>query len=202
MYSPDTLQRLNEDEVKRQRESAEKGECECEYCGEKKPLMLLPVYNPADAVRDVEGAYSTLEICQDCLDEGRGMDDLFYCDGCGELFIQNHSWDSLIVITDDGCFCHSCALENIEGIQLGDLLKKIREGDVKDFLRIDNFPGKKEIWSGEYSDFSDFPGHTSLDSVADSIEKKAFEENLGPEDIVYPLLTKTFQFSVVLGIYF
>lgn len=207
MYCADTLKRLNEAEVDRLRKAVKgkkrksKEKPKCDYC-DNVAVEVIPVYNPADAVRNVKGAYSTITICQDCLDKGRDLEDeVFICDGCGQHFVTHHSWDSLVVTLEDGQYCHECASKNIEPICLSHLLSNLREKKTDGFTRLNAIPGKKEIWNGEFSEFSDFPGHTSLSSVADEIEKTAEKNGLHKDALVYPLITHTYQFSIVLGIY-
>ena len=207
MYCPDTLKRLNEAEVDRLRKAVKgkkrksKEKPKCDHC-DNDAVEVIPVYNPADSVRDVEGAYSVIHICQECLDKGKDIeDDVFLCEDCGEHFITNHSWDNLVVTLEDGQFCHKCASKRIEPICLSHLLSNLRENKTDGFVRINAIPGKKEIWSGEFSSWSDFPGHTSLSSVADDIEKTAEKNGLHKDALVYPLITQTYQFSIVLGLY-
>ena len=94
MYCPDTLKRLNQEAVNNYyadqeiqnvlREKAVERDdfTTCDYC-DQPSTKVLPVYNPADAVRDIEGAYSVIHICDECEKNGSYMDDLFYCSDCG-----------------------------------------------------------------------------------------------------------------------
>ena len=200
MYSPDTLKRLNDEAVAAYQAKA--AEDVCDFCDEP-AVEVLPIYNPADALREppVEGAYSTVAICQHHLEQGHFGDEVFTCPGCGELFIINHSWDVVAVQTDDGYYCQKCAAENLEGVRLIDCLEDLLNGKVGDWTRINSVPGKEKFWDGEYSDYSDFPGHTSLASLVRSIKDAAEEHGIDLQDTVYPIIDHGYQFSVSLAIY-
>jgi len=196
MYCIDTLNRLNDEAVAKHEAEVEAGNETCDYCDEP-ATHLVPVYNPADSVRDVDGAYATYSLCDEHFDNQAHLEENFYCDGCGELFINNHSWDFLRCDLEDGSYCHACAAEQIEPIPWSELKSLLREGDTQDFVRLDSLPGKKLVWEGEYSGYSDFPGHTSIDSIIAAV----IEAGVSGDDLVYPLLTKTYQFAVVIAIY-
>jgi hypothetical protein len=201
MYSPDTLQRLNDEAIAKYLAEVEAGKTTCDYCNEP-AVTSIPVYNPADAVRDVEGAYAMVHVCAEHYDRGDYMEDLFYCAGCNQLFVTNHSWDVLYVDRNGEMYCQKCALETFEGVTLRELVKHLRRGNTKDFMRANSFPGKKELVDLEFSEYSDFPGCTSLEEVADKILEAALEEDIDLDRTVYPLLTHTYQFSVALGVYY
>ena len=233
MYSPDTLQRINDEAVaKYQAELAKeieareakvnemeafgascsqieeaKRECdtECEYC-ESPADEIIAVYNPADAVRNppVEGAYNTIAICEGCRDDGRHMDDLFNCPWCGETFIINHSWDVVAVMGEDGPTCQKCFIEHeLEAQYLGRVIDDLREMDVTSWKRMNNIPGYTEFWSGEFSQFSDFPGWKpgQVGDMINEIMKAAHDHGLTEESEIVPLVTHGYQFSVVLGLF-
>jgi hypothetical protein len=69
-------------------------------------------------------------------------------------------------------------------------------------MRANSFPGKKELVDLEFSEYSDFPGCTSLEEVADKIVAAALEKEVDLDATVYPLMTHGYQFSVALGIYY
>ena len=202
MYVADDLKRLNDDAVARQTAVVDQGEERCEYC-DKHAAYVLPVYNPADAVREgngpVKGAYCTLTLCEECHDNSKHLDDgeYFNCAECGELFIHNHSWDVLSVTTDDGLLCQKCAAEGLEPEYWGEVKDRLLALDTEGWLRINNLPGKEKVWEGEYSDYSDFPGHTSMESVVASIEGEGVTDG----DLVYTVVTQGYQFSVVIAIF-
>jgi len=201
MYVPDTLQRMNEEAVKSYYEK----QTECEHCGnESEDLALLEIYNPRDALRDppITDPYTVQVICQDCLDAGEYMEELFYCDGCGELFVYNHSWDVLAVVGDGGMQCQKCALEGAETITLGELYEQLASGKPGQWLRINRDPSRSLLWEGEFSEHSDFPGHTGFASILEEIGKAAEENELTLDSEVLPLVTHGYQFSVVLAVYF
>jgi hypothetical protein len=212
MYCPDTLHRLNQEAVDRHYEAivcqaAKMANDEridtlitCDFCDEP-ATHHIPVYNPADAFRGVEGACGEYRLCHRCYRRGDYLEDLFVCQGCGQLFITHHSWDVLYTEIDGDLYCQACALEKIEPVPLGDLINDLYEDEVPDWHRINGYPGHEQIWSGEFAESPDFPGHTSLRSVADSILKAAEEAGYGLDTLVVPLITHGFQFSVVLGVF-
>lgn len=198
MYVPDTLERLNNEAVAKAKAGVKRRSERCDYC-DKHADYAIDVYNPADALRDVEGVYELLMICEDCREKGLDTEERFYCPDCGELFVVNHSWD-VVAVTDpeDGMmYCQGCYAERIEPEYWGEIKESLIQGDTKIFTRINSIPGKKEIWKGEYSDYSDFPGHTSFGSVIASIENAGVSD----DDLVYPIVSHGYQFSVVLSIY-
>lgn len=208
MYCIDTLERLNDEALRKAQEAVEQGGEDaptCDYC-QKPATRVFPTFNPADAVRNkkVEGAYGLVHVCEDCDEKGIWTEDNFVCDGCGEVFITNHSWDSLACTLEDGVYCHSCAAERIVdegGVPLVNLLAQLRNGKTEGWKRVNGLPGREVLWEGEFSEWSDFPGHTSLKTVADEVEKAATEAGLDTGDSVFPLVTQTYQFSVVLTVY-
>lgn len=201
MYSLDTLKRLNDEAVDRHLAETKAGEATCDYCSEP-ATHAFPVYNPADSVRGVEGAYAMVQCCDEHYDDGTYMDELFYCDECGVLFVTHHSWDSLMTMINDKLLCHACALKEIEPISLGQLLMDLADDRKSPMVRAQDFPGKKLLWDGEFSNYSDFPGHTNLKSIRQSIMSAAEEAGLRLEDKVYPLVTHTYQFSISLAVYY
>lgn len=214
MYSPDTFHRLNERAVQRHNETIleqatrladgeeVKDPIKCDFCNQL-AVHHVPVYNPADSVRDVEGAYLEYALCDEHYHDGSYLEETFYCDGCGQLFVTHHSWDELVTIIDGGLYCQTCALEVIEPVSLADLYwRLITEDSVDGWHRINGAPGHKKLWSGEYSGYANFPGHTSLGSVADEIREAAEGRGLDlDKTMVIPLITQGYQFSVVLGVY-
>jgi len=198
MYVPDALQRMNDAAVTKARTRVKEGHVQCDHC-DNMADYCIPVYNPADSVRDVEGAYHVENLCPKCYDDGYWMEELFNCANCGEIFIVNHSWDVVGVMLEDGMYCQACAADQIEPSHVAlDICFDLRRGNTKRFIRMNAMPGKREIWSGEFSEWGDFPGYTSLDAVADDIEEACVREGV---DMAYPLVTHGYQFSVVLGVY-
>jgi len=171
----------------------------CDYCDEV-AVVAIPIYNPADAVREppVEGAYGMINMCDKHQGEGYEMEEAFYCEGCGKLFITHHSWDSLVVVIDDEQYCQECALEHVELRPVADVVAELQAAEVSNWYRISKAPGYDEIWSGEYCESPDFPGYTSLDRVADDIEKACEEAHVTE---VLTFVTQNYQFSVVLGVF-
>lgn len=196
MYSPDTLERLNDEAVEKYEAMVKNGKVDCDFCGNT-AVHTIPVYNPADSVRGVEGAYNVYNICDECYDNRSYLEENFYCEGCGELFVTHHSWDSLVCNLNGGMYCHECAAEEIEPIEFSELIEQLQTGETSGWARLDNIPDKEEVWSGEYSGGSDFSGHTNFESIV----KELYDTGLEDDDLVYPVVTKTYQFSVVLGVY-
>lgn len=223
MYMQDSLQRMNQEAVDKHYEAigaqaekinndeswaraVEQGEEDviiCDYC-DKPAVHTLPVYNPADALREppVEGAYAVYDVCEECYDNGTGMEELFYCEGCGKLHVIAHSWDVLAVTIDGELFCQACAAENLQPTSLGQLYMDLSEGAVRDWPRIDRIPGKELLWEDGFSQYSDFPGHTSLASVLTAIQEAAEEAGLDLDTDVYPIVSMTHQFAVSLAVYY
>lgn len=206
MYSPDTLERLNEAEVAKHlaRVEAETNRPTCDYCDEPAD-HALPLYNPADGVRGVEGAYAMIEVCDEHYEDGTYLEENFHCADCGELFILNHSWDVVAVIDSEAgeIYCQKCYAENhLEGQPLYEVLENLeRRVDTGGWKRLNGVPGKELLWEGEYSGYSDFPGHTSLESVAQELREAAEEAGAEEGDTVYPVVSQGYQFSVVLAVY-
>ena len=196
MYCVDTLERLNEEAVRKHREEVESDMVSCDYCTEN-ATHTTPVYNPADAVNGISGVYSIINTCDKCHEDNVMFDEVFMCNNCWKYFITNHSWDDLMVEMDGEFLCHKCAGEELEPMTFLDLKYALHRGDVSDFVRLDNILGKEEVWSGEYSGYSDFSGHTSLDSIVKELDELDIDEY----DMVYPVITKTYQFAVVLGVF-
>ena len=194
MYCPDTLERLNEEAVRAYRESKP----DCEFC-DKKADSVIPVYNPADALLDVEGAYCTVAICNDCAEHGLLDEQYFYCIECGELFIRHHSWDGLVTIVGDEEYCQKCALDVIEPVTLQELLNSLFGGLSDLFIRINTIPGKTVLWSDS---FSVYDGDT-LSGVAEHIQGAAEELDLDQDTLlVYPVIDQGGQFGVSLAVYY
>ena len=203
MYCPDTLKRLNDEAVDQYHEQLANDELTCDYC-DKPATDIRELYNPADEMRNppVSGVYSTIALCEECRDKGYGDEEVFYCEGCDRWFIYNHSWDVLAVQTEYGLSCQKCAAEEMEGEFLVDVLGKLRRGSTEGWKRINGMPDKTELWGGEFSQYGDFPGYTSLDAVADSLEEAAREKGLRDFDRVFPIIDHGYQFSVSLAVYF
>ena len=207
MYCPDTLERLNESEVERCLAAIGAARPVCDYCTNPAD-HALPVYNPADGVRGVVGAYAVLDVCDECYENRAHTEENFYCTDCGELFILNHSWD-VVAVTDretGEMYCQKCFVENhLEGVRLGDLLKELAEEDSDAvrarWVRLNAVPGKEFLVEVEFSEWDDFPGCTSLECVAEKIREAADEAEIDLDVTVYPVITQGYQFSVVLAVY-
>jgi len=211
MYVPDTLNRLNKEEV----DKVAARQTDCDYCGfdtedanynDGQGLRILEVYNPADEVRDppITGFYTVDVICDDCYDQGRHMEERFYCSACGRLFIYNHSWD-VVAVTDHRTgelYCQKCYIDEVlEPIDLGQVLVDLENGNVDGWKRINGVPGKELLWEGEFSQYSDFSGHTNFTSIRDAVSEAMEEDGYDLNTLVYPLITHGYQFSVALGVY-
>ena len=202
MYVPDTLQRIDNKKVLEYQEKLKSTEgAQCDYCG-KPATQIIEVFNPADQLRGLEGAYVIDHTCDECHKDGVHLEERFRCPICNRLFITHHSWDYLAVAIDGELYCQGCALSLVESVELGEVLCDLSNGNTDNWHRINSAgPHREEIWSGEYSDYPDFSGHTSLGSVALELYRAAKERGLAMEDRVIPLVTQSYQFSVVLGVY-
>ena len=218
MYCPDTLQRLNDEEVQKYEAqvAAQAARMEddpdydatededavvCDFCGEP-ATESRGVLNPADELNGVDGAYYVMNICQDCMDSGYDMEEHFWCDDCGRFFVTHHSWDFLAVVNDYGMTCQKCALDNTEGTPAWQVIDKLYDGHTDGWLRLDTVPGHDLLWEGECSQYGDFPGHTSLGSVADAISQALDDLGLGVNEMLIPVVTFTGQFHTNLAVYF
>ena len=202
MYVPDTLRRIDNRKVLEYQKKLKSTEgCQCDYCG-RPATQIIEVFNPADRLRGLEGACEIDHICDECHKDGVYLEERFYCPSCKKLFITHHSWDYLAIAIDGVFYCQGCALSLVEPVELGEVIYDLLNGITDGWYRMDNAgPNRQEIWSGEYSDYPDFPGNTSLSSVALELYRAAKERGLAMEDGVLPLITRTYQFSVVLGVY-
>jgi len=212
MYCPDTLERLNNKEVEKYAAAmaaqakllAEGKEDDagitCDFCSSP-AIEAIPIYNPSDSVRGVEGAYDIRHVCQECLDNGKYLEEAFYCDGCGELFITHHSWDNLVCQLPGGIYCHKCALEAIKPVPLRNVISDLQSGKVGHWVRINGDPDREQLWEGEFSQWPDFPGHTTTDSLVKSIKAACKGSRVTMATPVIPMVTATYQFAVALSIY-
>ena len=205
MYCPDDLNRMDENktlEFLAELINDDGSPVICEYC-DKPATEGLALYNPADALRDppVTGIYSTLVRCDECRDNGVGEDETFYCEGCGEHFVVNHSWDVVAVMGEEGFMCQKCFAENMEGYPLDEVVSSIRNGESGLFKRLNSVPGKTKFFDGEFSSYSDFPGHTTWGGLANAILEAAEEADIDINGTVYPIIDHGYQFSVSLAIY-
>ncbi len=202
MYCPDTLERMHEKLHQERVQALESGQEEvtCDYCGNKAD-HIIPVYNPADALREVEGIYCEVNICEKCEDKGYLYEEYFICDECGEWFILNHSWDSLVVNLNGSQYCHKCALNHLPTYTIQEVLDSLSNGETNLFNRINVPDSANLVWEGEFSQYSDFPGHTSFDSLIRSIKDKCEEDDISLETQVYSVVSHTYQFSVCLSIF-
>ncbi len=207
MYVADTLNRLNEEAVLdriRDLVDDDGDPIICDCCDEP-AVMGTAIYNPADALRDppLDGIYSVLYQCEDCRDNGHGEDDIFYCEGCNRMFVVNHPWDVVASRDEHGNLsCQKCALDNWDAPTLEDVCFGLSVGATADFKRFNGVPGKALLWEGEFSEYPDFPGYTSLGSVSDAIRNAAEGVGIDPETTVYPVLDHGYQFSVSLAVYY
>ena len=205
MYCPDDLNRMDENktlEFLTELIDDDGSPVICEYC-DQPATEGIALYNPADALRDppVTGIYSTLVRCDECRDNGVGEDETFYCEGCDEHFIVNHSWDVVATMTEEGWKCQKCAAEELEGHPLDEVLSNLRNGETGQFTRINSVPGKEKFFDGEFAPYPDFPGYNTWDSLAHAIRVAAIEAEIDVEDTVYPIIDHGYQFSVSLAIY-
>lgn len=200
MYSPDTLIRVNKKAVQKYYQEVSAGKHECENC-DAKAVHIIPVYNPADFVRHVEGAYNVYILCDKCYDDGYWSEETFNCAECGELFITHHSWNILYTMINGEMYCQECAGNIIDSKPLGQVLNDLRKNNAKNWVRVDNILDKELVWEEEYSNYNDFPGLISLDQIAASLETMISEQGFSDETEVVPVITHGYQFSCVLGVF-
>lgn len=201
MYVGDSLQRLNNEAL--ERFGVENPDVECDYCS-LPAVEHLPIYNPADAVRGVEGAYALISVCNEHLYERPWDEDdeAFDCVHCGDLFVTHHSWDYLAVSGYDGLSCQKCFIDNeLESLPLHEVLERLARGETSYWVRLNDVPGHELIWSGSYGNWSDYPGHNSIKSLYNSIYAAAKEHDIALDAEVYVVVTFTGQFGVELAIY-
>ena len=217
MYCQDTMQRLNNQVVEKyQAEIAAQtiklnhdpdynwvADLEvviCDHC-DQPATEAIAVFNPADRLIEVPGAYDLVHICDDCRDNGYLEEDRFWCPGCGELFVTRHSWDSIGCIVEDKEYCQACAIETIQPVTLWQVVSDIENHETDQWPWLTNMPGKEKIWEGEYSSYSNFPGYTDPGRMAGELLLKARETGYPKGSYVYPVITHTYQFSVALAVY-
>lgn len=198
MYCPDTLARLDEKAINNSKKAALQEKRLCEYCGEKRVKIIVPIYNHADALRGVKGAYAVYELCQECADNEVYLEDseIFRCSDCGFLFIMNHSWDYLAVHIHGAILCQECAVKTIAPVTWKEVRGELRQNNTDNWHRLNSIPKKELIWEGEFSLYSDFSGHTNFSSIISKLN-----DLLDENDLVYPIVSKSYQFSVVLSVY-
>ena len=205
MYVPDTLNRMDEEATLKflaELIDDDGSPATCEYC-DQPATEGIALYNPADALRDppVTGIYSTIVRCDDCRDNGYGDDDTFYCEGCDEHFIVNHSWDVVAVMGEHGFMCQKCFAENMEGHELDEVIFNLKNGETGQFKRLNSVPGKEMFFEGEFAPNPDLPGYNTWDSLAHAVRVAAIEAEIDLQDDVYPIIDHGYQFSVSLAIY-
>lgn len=204
MYVPDTLQRMDEAAIMQHLDELiddDGDKVSCDFCSED-AIVGYPVYNPRDEVEGRSGVYSTLHMCQGCMDNGYQYESHFYCEGCDKWYIINHSWDVVGVMTDSGWMCQACYIREWEGVHLSECLRDLHNRRTGNWKRINAVPEKELLWEGEFSEYSDFPGYTSLKHVASDVSKAAKEAGLTLDDMVFPVVTHGYQFSVALAVYY
>ena len=206
MYVADTLERMNEEAVLEacvNLTDDDGSPLDCDHCDES-ATMGIPVYNPADALRvpPVEGVHHVVLLCEECRNSGNWNEELFYCEGCDDYFIINHSWDVVAVSTDDGYSCQKCAAEKLEGVMLERVVEELRIGETGLFTRINSVPGKEVFFEGEFAPYPDFPGHNTWEGLAGAVFHAARDSEIEDTDLVYPIIDHGYQFSVSLAIYY
>lgn len=199
MYVPDSLVRLNDEAAERQTNRLYRDPCD--FCNQRRGTRLLEYYNPADEVRGIEGVYAVQIICDTCLDEGRETEEAFYCDGCGKLFVINHSWDVLAVSTEDGLSCQKCALDNLEPVSLARVLHDLGRENTHTWKRFNDIPGKDLLDRWSVDGGWEASKSTILKNLARNIVAAANDAGLDNNSLVYPVITFTGQFGVEVAIY-
>ena len=206
MYVPDTMDRLAEEEAYRRAEELVDDDGDricCDYCSED-AIHGHVIFNPRDEVEGRSGVYTIAYTCGECYDAGYLYENYFVCEGCDKWYIINHSWDVVAVSTKYGYSCQACFAKNYFGYSLADVLFELETSNKVNghWPRINALPDHELLWEGEYSGYSDFPGHTTLASVAESIREKAEELDLDEDTTIYPVVNHGYQFSVSLAVYY
>lgn len=206
MYVPDTKIRIEQEIIDQNKDVTQH---RCEIC-DQWAVYVIPIYNPTDEIDGLVddngkiGAAYLNKYCQKHYDEylETRYENEFDCTNCQRTFMINHSWDNLVVIKDGEEFCHTCAAKLVNPCSLNDLKIQLEASNIESWTRLNTLPGKTELWSGEYSDYSDFSGYTNLAKIYEDIQLAHINANLDPtQNELYLLITQTFQFSVVLGVY-
>lgn len=203
MYSLDTLERMHDELHQKRQEAVQAGKLKvkCDYC-DAKATTIVPIYNPVDSIRNVEGLYCEAAYCDNCEEYFLNDENYFECDGCYKYFIINHSWDSLAAtLPDIGIYCHKCALKELLPIPIKEVLDNIEKEISGTFIRLNVPESATVIWEGEYSGFSDFSGHTSYASLIRDIQETCKENNISLDTKVYAVVDHTYQFSISLSLF-
>lgn len=80
----------------------------CEYCDDL-AIDVLEVLNPADEMEGIEGAYGVIYLCHKHHDNQIYLEDLFYCNGCGRLFIIRYGKQIAAVVLGGELYCQKCS---------------------------------------------------------------------------------------------
>lgn len=128
-------------------------------------------------------------------------EDCFTCAECDDVFIRNHSWDNLTVVIDGEYYCHKCALLHVKQYTIKDVIAALEKKNTDIFTRINIPENIDPVWEGEFSEYSDFGGHTSLKSVTSDIVNECKEKGIKLDTMVIPAIIHTYQFSIALGLF-
>ena len=82
----------------------------CDYCDDL-AIYVQEVLNPADETEGVEGAYGVIYLCQKHRENQIYLEELFYCKGCGRLFITRIGREILAAVIGGKLYCQKCSVD-------------------------------------------------------------------------------------------
>jgi hypothetical protein len=108
MWAPPNIKRLNEEAAKDAEATEALAETpekvECLYC-DQPATEAWPYYDIFS-----EDPKGVVGLCEEHAQDGT-PEGYFWCDGCGRLMIENYTWETYYVHTDDGAYCLRCYAE-------------------------------------------------------------------------------------------
>jgi len=142
---------------------------------------------------------------------GNPTEGFFTCDGCGEVFIENYTWELYYVVDECEIFCMKCYAENY--IANEENWINLRDPSVIDSVDFDQIRVAKHIFPVECQDYMglEFVGNTEFDSMSggnlpgsggvDEIKDLLRKAREAGHDQALLVLDGAYQFSVSIGVY-
>ena len=142
---------------------------------------------------------------------GNPTEGFFTCGGCGEVFIENYTWELYYVVDNGEIFCMKCYAENY----IADVENWIdlRDPSVIDKVDMDKIKGSKHIFPVECQDYmglilvcnaefdsmsgANLPGSGGVDEIKDLLRKARAN---GHKSALL-VLDGAHQFAVSIGVY-